>query len=195
MAVVRTRPPRLAEREREDEVPPLFGVIAEFDSAEHLLRAARRTFAAGYRRTDAYTPFPIDGLSDALGFHSIKVQLIGLFGGLTGAFSGLVLQVWIHTSALPINVGGRPLDSWQSFVPVIFELTVLFSALSMLGGLLILNGLPEPYHPVFNVASFARASRDGFFLAIQSEDALFEHDATRRFLLELGAREVSDVAP
>jgi hypothetical protein len=167
--------------------------MAEFDTAEQLLRASRRTYAAGYRRLDAYAPFPIEGLSDAIGFGTNAVPLIGLIGGVVGAATGFGMQFLIHTELLPINVGGRPLDSWPSFIPVTFEMAVLFSALSMLVGLFILNGHPEPYHPVFNVAAFARATRDRFFLCIQVDDPQFEYRATRRFLEELGAREVSDV--
>ena len=167
--------------------------MAEFDTAEQLLVAGRRARAAGYRRMDAYAPFPIDGLGEALGFRSNAIPVIGLTGGIVGALTGYLMQVWIHTSALPINVGGRPLLSWPSFLPVTFELAVLFSALSILGGLFILNGHPEPYHPVFNVAAFARATRDRFFLCIQSDDPQFDDDQTRAFLRGLGAREVSDV--
>lgn len=169
--------------------------MGEFESAAGLLAATRRAYAAGFRHMDAYAPFPIEGLGEALGLHTNAIPLIGLFGGIAGAITGFGMQFWIHTSALPINVGGRPLNSWPSFIPVTFELTVLFSALSMLAGLLILNGLPEPYHPVFNVATFARASRDRFFLAIQSTDPRFEVEAARALLRDLGALEVSDVAP
>jgi hypothetical protein len=181
------------EREPELEEAQLFGLLAEFDSAEKLLRATRAAYAAGFRAMDAYSPFPVEGLSEALGSHTSAVPLIGLFGGVAGALTGLGLQYWIHVLALPINVGGRPLDSWPSFVPVTFELAVLFSALSMVAGLLILNGLPEPYHPVFNVAAFARASRDRFFLCLEARDARFRREDTRRFLEQLGAHEVADV--
>lgn len=171
----------------------MYGIMAEFDTAEQLLAAGRRAREAGYHRMDAYAPFPIDGLGEALGFRTNAIPLIGLTGGVVGALTGYLMQVWIHTMALPINVGGRPLLSWPSFVPVTFELAVLFSALSMLGGLFILNGLPEPYHPVFNVANFARATRDRFFLCIQSDDPQFDDHETRMFLRGLGAREVIDV--
>jgi hypothetical protein len=175
-------------------VPPeAIGLLAEFETAEDLLRATRRAYAAGYRAMDAYSPFPVDGLTEALGWRTNAIPLIGFFGGLTGALTGIGMQYWIHAVALPLNVGGRPLDSWPSFVPVTFELAVLFSALSMLAGLFILNGHPEPYHPVFNVLAFARASRDRFFLCIESRDASFDRAATRQFLADLGAREVADV--
>ena len=181
------------EGEPELERVELFGLLAEFDSAENLLRATRRAYAAGFRAMDAYSPFPVEGLSEVLGSHTSAIPLIGLFGGTVGALTGVGLQYWIHVLALPINVGGRPLDSWPSFLPVTFELGVLFSALSMVAGLLILNGLPQPYHPVFNVAAFASASRDRFFLCIEARDPCFGHEDTRRFLEQLGASEVADV--
>ena len=179
--------------EPELEPAEAIGLLAEFETAEDLLRATRRAYAAGYRAMDAYSPFPVEGLTDALGWRTNAIPLIGFFGGLTGALTGIGMQYWIHAVALPINVGGRPLDSWPSFVPVTFELAVLFSALSMVAGLFILNGHPEPYHPVFNVLAFGRASRDRFFLCIESRDPSFDHDATRQFLQGLGAGEVADV--
>src|ERR1051326_755320 len=171
----------------------MYGLMAEFDTAEQLLAACRRAHAAGYRRMDAYAPFAIDGLGEVLGFRTNAIPIIGLTGGVIGALTGYFMQFWVHTMALPINVGGRPLNSWPSFVPVTFELAVLFSALSMLAALFILNGHPEPYHPVFNVAEFARASRDRFFLCIQADDPLFDVVRTRAFLRQLDAREVADV--
>jgi hypothetical protein len=179
--------------EPELEAARLYGLVAEFDTAEQLLRATRRAYAAGFRAMDAYAPFPVEGLSDTLGFRPKAVPLIGLFGGMLGAAVGYAMQFFIHAISLPINVGGRPLNSWPSFIPVTFEMGVLFSALALFFGLLILNGHPEPYHPVFNVEAFARASRDRFFLCIEARDPRFDRDATRRFLLELDAREVSDV--
>ena len=179
--------------EPELEPAEAIGLLAEFETAEDLLRATRRAYAAGYRAMDAYSPFPVEGLTDALGWRTNAIPLIGFFGGLTGALTGIGMQYWIHAVALPINVGGRPLDSWPSFVPVTFELAVLFSALSMVAGLFILNGHPEPYHPVFNVLAFGRASRDRFFLCIESHDPSFDHDATRQFLQSLGTGEVADV--
>ena len=181
------------EREPELEPGELFGLLAEFDSADKLVYATRRAYAAGYRAMDAYSPFPVEGLSEALGSHTNAVPLIGLFGGTAGALTGVAMQYWIHVVDLPINVGGRPLDSWPSFVPVTFELAVLFSALSMVAGLFILNGHPQPYHPVFNVATFARASRDRFFLCLEARDPCFAHDQTQRFLQQLGPSEVTDV--
>ena len=184
---------RVEPVEAEFIPPRLHGLIAEFDTAGQLLRATRRAYAEGYRAMDAYAPFPVEGLSDALGFRSRAVPLIGLLGGMLGAATGYGMQYFVHVISLPINVGGRPLNSWPSFIPPTFELGVLFSALGLFFGLLIMNGHPEPYHPVFNVAAFARASRDRFFLAIETRDPQFEAESTRRFLHDLEAREVSDV--
>ncbi len=185
--------------EREVQAEPalepaqLYGLLAEFDTAEHLLTAARRAHATGYRAMDAYSPFPVEGLADALGAETNAIPLIALFGGIIGALTGFGMQYWIHVIALPINVGGRPLDSWPAFIPVTFEMAVLFSALSMLAGFLVLNRLPQPYHAVFNVAAFARASRDRFFLCIEARDPNFDAITTRAFLQELGSIEIADV--
>ena len=186
-------PEPVGAREPEVEEPRLYGIMGEFETAEQLLRATRRAYAAGFRAMDAYAPFPVEGLSEALGFRTNAVPLIGLVGGMLGAATGYGMQFFIHTTSLPVNVGGRPLNSWPSFIPVTFEMGVLFSALSLLVGLLILNGHPQPYHPVFNVEGFARASRDRFFLCIEARDPRFEFEATRRFLEGLDARQVSDV--
>lgn len=188
---VSSEPVRTGEPEYES--PRLHGILAEFDTPEQLQRATRRAYSAGYRAMDAYAPFPIDGLSDALEFRPKAVPLIALFGGMLGAATGYGMQFFIHAISLPVNVGGRPLNSWPAFIPVTFELGVLFAGLGLFFGLLILNRHPEPYHPVFNVEGFARASRDRFFLCIEARDPRFEADATRQFLLELDAREVSDV--
>ena len=191
MVVVRREP--LIPPQEEFEVPTLYGLMAEFESPEQLLAAARAVRNAGYSRVDAFTPFPVEGLDDAIGFRTNAIPLIGLCGGVTGAATGFLMQVAVHVVALPINVGGRPLFSWPSFIPVTFELAVLFAALSMLAGLFILNGHPEPYHPVFNVADFARASCDRFFLCVQASDPSFERTRTAQLLRETGAHEVADV--
>ena len=172
---------------------PLYGVMAEFETPTALLAATRDAYAQGYRRMDAYTPFPIEELTDALGFHHTKLPLIVLIGGLVGCIGGFALQYWASTTAYPINVGGRPMNSWPMFIPVTFELTILVAALSAVLGMLALNGLPQPYHPVFNVPRFALASRNRFFLCIMSRDPRFDRDRTRHFLESTGAREVSDV--
>jgi hypothetical protein len=171
----------------------LHGVMAEFDSVESLVHAAEEAYAHGYRAMDAYSPFPVEELSDALGFRTRAVPLLALAGGLTGVVTGFGMQAGIHAVLLPINVGGRPLVSWPAFIPVTFEMGVLFSALFTLVGLLALNRLPEPYHPVFNVPAFGRATRDRFFLCIEARDPIFNLAKTREFLQALGAREVVDV--
>jgi hypothetical protein len=167
--------------------------MAEFDRPEALIAAARRVRDAGYTRMDAYSPYPVEGLADALGFKGTRVPLIVLIGGIVGCIGGFLMQYWIAGSYYPINIGGRPLNSWPSFIPITFEVTVLVAALSAVLGMLALNGLPQPYHPVFNVERFALASRDRFFLAIESRDPQFEVEAARALLREAGAKEVSDV--
>ena len=142
---------------------------------------------------DAYTPFPVEGLSEAIGFHKTRVPLIVLVGGIIGCVGGFLLQYWVAVIDYPLNVGGRPLNSWPSFIPVTFELTILFAALSAFLGVLALNGLPMPYHPVFNVEQFQLASRNRFFLCIEAADPRFDRDATRRFLEAMGPQGVYDV--
>jgi hypothetical protein len=167
--------------------------MAEFDNTTAIVAAARRAYAEGYRRLDAYTPFPVDGLDEALNLHRTRVPLIVLLGGLAGCLGGYFLQYWIMAIYWPVNVGGRPLNSWPMFIPVTFELTVLLAALSAVLGMLALNGLPHPYHPVFNVPRFALASQDRFFLCIEASDPRFDRVATRNFLESLAPQEVSDV--
>jgi len=160
----------------------MFGLMAEFDSPEALLTAARAAFANGFRRMDAYSPFPVEGLAEAIGFHRTRVPLIVLIGGILGCLGGFYLQYWVSVIDYPINVGGRPLNSWPSFIPVTFELTILVAALSAFFGVLALNGLPMPYHPVFNIERFQLASRNRFFLCIEARDPKFDVDGTRQFL-------------
>jgi hypothetical protein len=170
--------------------PHLWGLLAEFERPEELVAAAERAREAGYRRMDAYTPFPIHGLSDAMGFRPTKLPFIVLAGGLVGCFAALGMMWYSATIHYPLNVGGRPLASWPAFIPITFELTVLFASLSAVFGMLWMNGLPMPYHPVFNAPRFAFASRDRFFLCIEARDPLFEEVNARAFLAGLGAREV-----
>ena len=173
----------------------LYGVIAEFASPDELLAAARRARAAGYRRLTAYSPFPIDELPEALGYsEGTGIRPIVLVGGIVGAISGYLLQWWTSAVDYPINVGGRPYNSWQMFVPIVFEMMVLFGALFGLVGLFVLNGLPMPYHPVFNVPGFEGATRDRFYLCVEARDPRFDRDDARRFLMTLDPLEVSDVA-
>jgi hypothetical protein len=173
--------------------PPIHGVIGEFEDPAALVEAARRAREAGYRKMDAYTPYPIHELTEALGLPRTKLPVLVLIGGAVGCATGLLMQ-WFATAVhYPINVGGRPLASWPSYIPITFELTVLFAAITAVLGMLGLNGLPMPYHPVFNVPRFALASRDRFFLCIEVTDPLFDVERVKAFLSSLGAREVSVV--
>ena len=172
----------------------IYGLMAEFDEPSLLVAATHRAYQEGYRRMDAYSPFPIEELHEALGIHSTRLPLIVLIGGLCGCLGGYLLQYWVSAVAYPINVGGRPFHSWPAFIPVTFECTILVASLSAVLGMLALNGLPMPYHPVFNLPRFALASRNRFFLCIEAQDPRFDLDRTRRFLETLGAQEVSSVA-
>ena len=172
---------------------PLYGVIAEFASPAALIEAAREARAAGYRKMDAFTPYPIEELAHALELPRTKLPLLVFAGGAIGCATGLAMQWFATVVHYPLNVGGRPLASWPSYIPITFELTVLFAAFAAVLGMLGLNGLPMPYHPVFNVPGFALASRDRFFLCIEAVDPLFDPEKTRAFLSSLGAREVSEV--
>lgn len=171
----------------------IYGLMAEFSDPDALLAAARRASDEGFQKMDAYTPFPVEGLAEAIGFQRTRVPLIVLIGGLIGCGGGFLLQYWISVIDYPINIGGRPLNSWPSFIPVTFELTILLAALSAVFGLLALNGLPMPYHPVFNVDRFELASRNRFFLCIEAADPKFDPQDTRSFLEGTGAEGVYDV--
>ena len=170
-----------------------YGIMAEFDSVHTLLAAAHRTREAGYKKIDAYSPFPIEGLAEAIGFHRTRLPLIVLCGGIVGGCAGFFLQYYGAVISYPVNVGGRPLNSWPAFIPITFELTILCAAAAAVFGMLALNGLPTPYHPVFNVRRFALASRDRFFLCIKERDPLFDREKTRQFLETLTTREVSEI--
>jgi hypothetical protein len=173
--------------------PPIYGLLAEFADANALVEAARQARDKGYRRMDAYSPFPVEDLAEALGVHKTRLPLLVLIGGILGGLTGYGMQYYSAVISYPLNVGGRPLHSWPAFVPVTFELTILGAALFAVLGMLALNGLPMPYHPLFNVDSFALATRDRFFLAIEATDPLFDRVGTGDFLRTLGAREVTEV--
>lgn len=176
-----------------DQTKPAYGLMAEFGDPTSLVAAAKRTYAEGYRRFDSYSPFPIHELFDAMQCHDRRVSLFVLLGGIAGAIAGFGLQAWVSAVAYPLNIGGRPYISWPMFIPVTFELTILFAALTAVLSWVVLNGLPMPYHPVFNVPRFATASQDRFFLAIEATDPKFDRTRTFEFLKSLGAREINEV--
>ena len=174
--------------------PGLYGLMAEFDDPTSLVSAARRARHEGYREMDGYTPYPIEELHEALGSPHTRLPLIVLMGGVFGCIGGYMLQYWAASIAYPLNIGGKPLNAWPMFIPVTFECTILGAALAAVLGMLALNGLPQPYHPVFNVPRFALASRNRFFLCIEAKDPKFDLERTRTFLETLGPQEVSTVA-
>jgi hypothetical protein len=176
-----------------DPRPPIYGLMAEFPSADALIAAAHQVHEAGFHKVEAYTPYPIEAVSEALDLPASKVPLLVLIGGLLGGLGGYMLQYWSQVIRYPMNIGGRPVHSWPSFIVPTFECTILGAALTAVIGMILLNGLPQPYHPVFNVPRFALASRDRYFLVIEADDPKFDSDATRRFLADLNASEVSEV--
>ncbi len=173
--------------------PPIYGLMAEFSDPNELIAAIRQARAGGYRRMDAYTPYPIEEVAHELGIHGNHLPKLVLAGGVIGMCAGYALQYWTSVIEYPINVGGRPLNSIISFMPITFETTVLTAAIFAVFGMLALNGLPMPYHPVFNVPRFALASRDRFFLCIEATDPMFDRELTRRFLERLVPRSVAEV--
>jgi hypothetical protein len=178
------------------ELPPaLHGLMAEFDTPGALVRAAEQARLAGYRHMDAYSPIPIHELDEALGLRRTRLPRLVLLGGILGGLGGYGLEYWSQAIAYPMNIGGRPFHSWPQFIPVTFETTVLGAALTCFIGMWALNKLPMPYHPVFNVPEFARASLDRFFLCIESTDPKFDRQETERFLASLRPLGVSEVAP
>jgi hypothetical protein len=179
---------------QEHTPPTLFGLLAEFDSSTAIVNAARRTREAGYTKIDAYTPFPIHEMDEALKLKRTGLPWLVLGGGLTGMLGGFTLQYWAASIAYPLNIGGRPMASWPSFIIPAYETTILLAALTAVVGMILLNGLPMPYHPVFNVPQFGNASGDRFFLSIETTDPKFDFVATRKFLEGLDPLGVSDIA-
>jgi hypothetical protein len=172
-----------------------YGLLAEFDTPAALVAAAKRAHAEGYRKLDTFSPFPIEEAWEAIGHHDRRLSFIVLMGGIIGGLTGYGLEYWVHTMAYPINIAGKPLNSWPQFIPVTFEMTILFAALSAVIGMIVLNGLPMPYHPVFNVPRFDHASRDKFFLLVESNDPKFDRQRTLEFLKGLDASEINEVEP
>jgi hypothetical protein len=172
----------------------LYGLMAEFETPGELVAAARRTREAGFKKYDAYTPYPIHELDGAMDLHDNRISVLTLIGSLLGCIGGFGLATWVSAVAYPLNVGGRPLISVPMFIPVTFECTILLGGLTAAIGMLLLNGLPMPYHPVFNVERFVNASRSKFFICIESADPQFDRVRTANFLESLGAEEVAEVS-
>ncbi len=173
--------------------PPIYGLLAEYDDAQKLLDAANQVRRAGFRHTDAYSPFPVHGLSEAIGFERTRIPLLVLIGGIAGGLAGFFMMYYANVISYPQVIAGRPYNSWPTWIPMTFEMTVLGAALTAVFGMLALNGLPQPSHPVFNVAQFQLASRDRFFIVIEAQDPLFDLEKTRVFLQKLGPLEVFEV--
>jgi hypothetical protein len=171
----------------------LYGLIAEFTEAAQVLEVARQAYAAGYRRLDAFTPFHVVGLAEALGLRNTRVPLVTLLCGITGGLTGYGMQYYAANIHYPLNVGGRPLHSWPAFVPITFELTVLFAAIGAAVGMFLLNGLPRPHHPVFETPFFEERNQSHFYLCIETRDPLFDREGTQKFLLKQNPAHVWEV--
>jgi hypothetical protein len=176
------------------EESPIFGIMAEYGTPERVVEAAAAAKAAGYRAMDAYTPYPVEELEEPLDIKDNRISLLVLLAGLCGAAFGFGFLSWVNTVSYPLNIGGRPLISAPMFIPITFECTILAAGLTSAFGMLLLNGLPLPYHPVFNVPRFAHASQDAFFLCIESRDPKFDRTETARFLESTDPDEVTEVA-
>ncbi len=180
---------------KEVKTYPIYGVMAEFETPHALILATKAAYGAGYRVMDAYTPFPIEEVSEVIGFHrkDNKVPLATLIGGILGGIGGFSLASLASSSWYPLNIAGRPLIPWPAFIPVTFECTILLAGLSCAFGMLAMNGFPQPYHPVFNVPSFSRASNDRFFLCIEARDPKYDESSVMDLLRKSDATEVTRV--
>lgn len=176
-----------------EPIRDLYGLMAEFENQQELISACERVREAGYRETDAYTPVPIHGLTDAMGWDDNRLQKIVFGGAILGCISGFSLMYYITMITYPMNIGGKPHFSWPAYVPPTFEMSILFAAFAAVLGMIALNGLPMPYHPVFNNPRFSMASTDRFFLCIEAKDPNFDLAGTRQFLESLRAKEVVEV--
>ena len=173
--------------------PAIYGLMAEYETPTELVEACKAAYAEGYREMDAYSPFPIEEASEAIGVHRSAVPLVTLLGGLLGGLSGFALQYWINVIDYPLNIGGRPYDSWPAFIVPTFEMTILFAGLVGTFGMFAMNGLPRPYHPVFNVDQFSKVTRDRFFLCVEATDPRFDLAATQQFMERLKPLSISEV--
>ncbi len=173
--------------------PILYGIVAEYNDTDEIIAAAKKVREAGYRKMDGYTPFPVHGLDEAIGFEDYKVKWAIFFGGAMGLIAGFGLEYWVSVYAYPLNIGGRPKFSWPSFIPVAYECTILFASLTAVVGMLAFNGLPRPNHPIFNARNFTTASQNRFFLCIEAEDEQFDADRVKELLRSTGANDVSEV--
>jgi hypothetical protein len=193
MSVVSPANRLIASLEFRDMEKNLYGIMAEFDTPTELVDAARQVRDAGYRKTDAFSPFPLHEIDEALGIKRTILPYLVFGGAVTGLLTGIALQVFVHYIDYPLNVGGRPYISIPSMVPPAYELTILFAGFTAVFGMLFLNGLPRPYHPVFNVPRFALATREKFFLIIEAQDPKYDYEETRSFMESLNPQEVFDV--
>lgn len=171
----------------------LYGVVAQFGTVEDLMRAAERVKAAGYTKTDAYTPFPIEGLDEALGMKPTRLGWIVLAAGVLGGLGGFFMQWWANTQYYPLIIGGKPLNSWPNWIVIMYELTILSAAFTAGLVMIFRNGLPRAYHPIFNTPGFEAASRDKFFICVESADPRFDLRRTTAFLESLGPERVVEV--
>lgn len=172
---------------------PIYAIVAEFDDPDNLLEAAEKVYAAGYRKVEAYSPFPVHGVAEALGNDCSKTRWTCFLAGVTGGLSGLAIEAYCAAIDYPMNIGGRPLISWPQMIPVAYELTILCASFGAALGMLAFNGFPRPHHPIFNAKNFERASQDKFFIGVEAADPQFDLEATGAFLRSLGADDVSVV--